>query len=846
MGEAHMKFSEQWLRQWINPALTTEQLTEQMAMLGLTVDAVTPVAGKFSNVVIGEVVSCVKHPNAEKLSCCVVNIGEKALLKIVCGAPNVRAGLKVVVAKVGAVLPINITAEPRALVSENKPLVTSEPRALVSENKPLVTSEPRALASGNKPLVIKEAKLRGELSQGMLCSAKELQLEMGKSLIEGIIELPVDAKIGDDFNAYFKGNDCIIDVDITPNRGDVLSIRGVARDLAAALQGSAIRDQPSVKITQVTDPRSPFSISVQSPADCPRYVGRIIRNVNTTLQTPSYMQHALQRANTRLINPIVDITNYVMLELGQPMHAFDLSTIKNNIIVRRAKLNEKIKLLDEQFITLTEHDLIIADEEKPLALAGIMGGMDSGVSNNTKDILLEAAFFTPKNICLSKRRHNTSSDSSHRFERGVDFNLPRVAMERATQLILEIAGGTPEEIMEVVSDNDLPKREKILLEKNQIQRILGITISDANVIRILESLEMAVKPIQNGWEVIPPSFRFDMSLPVDLIEELARMTGYNTIPALEIEALLTMKPYSEGKLTDNKIRHFLVGRGYHEAVTYSFISPELFLLFSPNAEPIKLKNPLSQEMSVMRDSLLPGLLQAVQLNVRHQCERVRLFETGLCFSGDAQIPKLAMVITGTVYSEQWGEKKRAVDFYDLKADVEALIIPSGSTDTKSIPLFKEGDYSALHPGRSCLLVRDNKRIGYLGEVHPQILNYFDIRQPVIVCELDLEAIKQIRVPHFEPFSRLPSVRRDLAIVIDDAISVEMITTLIKRQAGSQLKDVLIFDVYQGKNIEVGKKSIALGLTFQDPSRTLVDEEINAIIHGVVIALEREMNATLRA
>ncbi|MCX7121057.1 MAG: phenylalanine--tRNA ligase subunit beta [Gammaproteobacteria bacterium] len=798
-----MKFSEQWLRQWVNPALTTEQLTEQMAMLGLTVDAITPVAGKFSGVVIGEIVTRAQHPNADKLSCCEVNVGEKELLKIVCGAPNARAGIKVAVATVGAVLPGDFK--------------------------------------------IKEAKLRGELSQGMLCSAKELQLEMGKSLIDGIIELPADAKIGDDFNDYFKSNDCIIDVDITPNRGDALSIRGVARDLAAAIQGSAIKHQESVKITPITSSQSSLSISIQAPEDCPRYVGRVIRHVNNTLQTPSYMQHALQRANTRLINPVVDITNYVMLELGQPMHAFDLSTIKNNIIVRRAKSNEKIKLLDEQFITLTENDLIIADEEKPLALAGAMGGVDSSVTTNTKDIFLEACFFLPKTVCLSKRRHSITSDGSHRFERGVDFSLPREAIERATQLILEIAGGTVEEIIEVVSENNLPRREAIFLARDQIQRTVGIVIADNHVVRILESLGFIVESLENGWEVIPPSFRFDVSLPVDLIEELARMTGYDTIPSLEMVANLSMKSHAEGKLSDKKIRHFLIDRDYHEAITYSFISPELFSLFSPAAKPITLKNPLSQDMSVMRDSLLPGLLQAVQLNLRHQCERVRLFETGLCFSGDAQTPKLAMVITGSVVSEQWGEKKRAVDFYDLKADIQALLFDH-TVAVASVSMHANESLvnTALHPGRSCSLMRDGKLIGYLGEVHPQILNHFDIRQPVIVCELDLEAIKRISVPHYETFSRFPSVRRDLAIVVDEATSAAAISTLVKQQAGSQLQDVMIFDVYQGKNIELGKKSIALGLTFQDPSRTLVDEEINAIIHGVVIALERELNATLRA
>ncbi len=807
-----MKFSEQWLRQFVNPNLTIQELTDQMTMIGLSIESYMPVAGKFSGVVIGEVLSTLPHPNADKLTCCVVSIGKSEPLKIVCGAPNVRAGLKVAVATVGAVLPGDFK--------------------------------------------IKEAKLRGELSQGMLCSAKELQLQLGQSLAEGILELPSDAKIGDDFNAYFKANDHIIDVEITPNRGDCLSILGIARDIAAA---NGLIYTPMTTHTHKHTHGASIPVSVLASPDCPRYVGRVIRNVNNTLETPSFMQHCLQRAGIRLINPVVDVCNFVMLEIGQPMHAFDLSTLKNKIHIRRAIQNETIKLLDERTITLTPDDLVIADDAHVHALAGIMGGIDSSVSANTKDIFLEAAFFTPKTICLSKRRHNINTDSSYRFERGVDFNLPREAMERATQLIIEILGGEPSEIIEIVSTENLPAREKIILKHDQIYRILGINIDDNKVEKILTSLGMLVTKdgIDQIVTVIPPSFRFDMSLPIDLIEELARMTGYNTIPTAMMTASLNIQPQSEANLCDKRLRHFLVDRDYREAMTYSFIAPDIQQLFSPNSKPVALLNPLSQDMSVMRMSILPGLLQAVQMNLRHQCERIRLFETGLCFDAESQTPKLAIAITGSVNPEQWDEKQKFADFYDLKADVDALLQlaniknyrwdfenPPGSL-REPTPFFKGGDRLPLHPGRSCALVRDKKIIGWLGEVHPDILNQLDIRQSVIVCELDLAQIKQSIVPRYTSFSKFPSVRRDLALVLNDAICAASVCRIITEQAGEKLKNIQIFDVYRGKGIEAGKKSIALGLTFQDPSRTLRDEEINEIIHGVVETLAKELEATLR-
>ncbi|PIZ04100.1 MAG: phenylalanine--tRNA ligase subunit beta [Gammaproteobacteria bacterium CG_4_10_14_0_8_um_filter_38_16] len=794
-----MKISEQWLREWINPALTTAALAEQFAMLGLTIDAVIPVAKKFTGVVVGEVIARIQHPNADKLSCCTVSVGSSEPLKIVCGASNARAGIKVAVATVGAVLPGDFK--------------------------------------------IKEAKLRGELSQGMLCSAKELGLHCLES--DGIIELPQDATAGDDFNAYFKAQDHIFDVEITPNRGDCLSIRGLARDMAAAhhLPTHAI----AIKKSPVTATET-LSVHVDAKVDCPRYVGRIITGINNKVETPSWMQQCLQRAGVRLINPVVDVCNYVMFELGQPMHAFDLAALQSALHVRRAKSGEKITLLDENTVTLTPADLVIADDHAVHALAGIMGGKESAVSLDTKNIFLEAAFFDPKTICLSKRRHNTNSDSSYRFERGVDFNLPVDAIERATELLIQMVGGSAADIIEVTAQENLPKRDKITLEKNEIERILGVDIQNEKVENILKSLDMSVKSVQNGWEVLPPSFRFDVTLPIDLIEELARMINYNTISMQPMIAPLAMHPKKEARVCDKQVRHFLVSHDYHEAMTYSFISPELHALFAPNKEPMVLKNPLSQDLSVMRVSILPGLLQALTMNVRHQCERVRLFEMGLCFetkeNGELlQSSKLAMVITGSVNAEQWSEKSRAVDFYDLKAEVTALLSLSHLCSDYH---WKVETHPALHPGRSAALYRNNELMGWLGEVHPNMLTHFDMRQSVVVCELDLKKIQESDVAHYESFSRFPSVRRDLAIVLDESVSADTIRSSILKKAGKQLQDLLIFDVYQGRGIETGKKSIALGLTFQDPTRTLRDEEINEVIHGVVAMLQQELKATLRA
>lgn len=798
-----MKISEKWLREWVNPNLPVTALADQLTLMGLTVDSVSDVASDFTKVIVGEVIATRPHPDATKLTCCQVDIGESEPLSIVCGATNVRAGIKVPVATVGAVLPGDFK--------------------------------------------IKKAKLRGEPSEGMICSANELGLKAWQAGVEGIMELPADAPVGEDFRTYFQADDHMIDIEITPNRGDCLSVRGIARDLAAMnhlhLRHALIEMVPAEFPNEMP-------VLVAASEACPRYVGRVIKGINNTIETPSWIQIRLQRSGIRPINLVVDICNYVMLEIGQPMHAFDLSKIPGAICVRYAKDGEKCQLLNDEEITLSTDDLVIADRDHVLALAGVMGGSSSSVTTATTDIFLEAAFFTPKTVCLSARRYGMSTDSSYRFERGVDSTLQVDAIERATTLLLEIGAGSPAEIIEKVAENFLPEKNVIVLRRAAIERLLGMTILDQTVFDILTRLGMAVKKLHDGWEVVSPSYRFDITAEIDLIEELVRMVGYNNIHPSKMMAPLTMQAQSELELSDARIRACLIDRGYFEAITYSFIDPKIHQLFSQDADPIVLDNPLSADLSVMRGSLLPGLLLALARNMRHQINRVRLFETGLCFKREKQLektlqqtPMCAVVATGYVLPEQWGSEKKSVDFYDVKADIEALLALSHHADHYEWRPLQD---PILHPGRSAGLYINDTFVGKLGELHPAVKQALDLKQAVMVGEFSLTVLKQAASLHFRSFSKFPAVRRDLALVIDKSVTSVDITRVITKSASDALQSIQVFDVYEGAGVENGKKSIALGLTFQDASRTLRDEEINEIIQGVVAMLEKDLKATLRA
>ncbi len=764
-------------------------------MAGLEVDDVDPVAGEFSGVVVGEVISREQHPNADKLSLCQVSDGQETF-QIVCGAPNVRAGLKIPFAKLGAVLPGNFK--------------------------------------------IKKAKLRDVESFGMLCAEAELGLSEAS---DGLMELPASAPVGEDFRAYMGLDDQIIDVDLTPNRGDCLSIAGLAREVGVlnrvAVQGPSIEP-----VAPVIDDKP--NIDVQASAGCPRYVGRIVRGVNVSAETPLWMVEKLRRGGIRSIDPVVDITNYVLLELGQPMHAFDLNQLDGGIRVRMAADQEKLTLLDGQEITLNSDTLVIADHSRALAMAGVMGGEQSGVTEATQDLLLEAAFFDPITIAGKARAHGLHTDSSHRFERGVDSQLARTAMERATALLLEICSGQPGPIEEVVSEADLPKAATIELRRSRIEKILGLSMADNDVQDILERLGMQVTATEQGWQAVAPSYRFDMAIEADLIEELARIYGYNRLPVRVPQAATPLAKAPEAKMPMADIRRQLISRGYQEAITYSFVDSKVQKVLAPSVEPLALLNPISNDMAVMRSTLWAGLLGAVEHNMKRQQPRVRLFETGLRFEpgsdGLQQIPTLAMVVAGNCQPQGWSNNTDNVDFFDIKGDLESVLQRSGLLADYR---FVAAEHDALHPGQCARIEKDGKAVGWIGALHPQAQKALDLKHAVYLVEIDLDAVQQRRVPAFGELSKFPEMRRDLALVVSQSVAVDDVFSAIRSVAGEYLTNLTLFDVYVGKGIDPDRKSLALGLTWQHPSRTLTDEEVNDSVNAVLAHLNESVGATLR-
>ena len=791
-----MKFSEQWLRTWVNPDVSRDELVARLSMTGLEVDSVTPAAGEFSGVVVGEILSAEQHPDADKLRVCRVSNGSEEF-QVVCGAPNARAGIKIPFAMVGAVL--------------------------------------------GEDFKIKKAKLRGVESFGMLCSAAELQISEDH---DGLYELPLDAPVGQSVREYLGLDDAIIEVDLTPNRGDCLSIAGLAREVGANYGAEVCRVKVE-PIAAVHDEVRP--VELVAAQACPRYVGRVIRNVDLSRPTPLWMVERLRRSDIRSIDAVVDITNYVMLELGQPMHAFDLAEIKGGIRVRMAEEGEKLVLLDGQEISLRADTLVIADHERPLAMAGIMGGEHSGVSENTRDLFLESAFFDTIAIAGKARGYSLHTDSSHRFERGVDWQLQREAIERATALILEIVGGEPGPVIEAVEQGALPSLKQITLRNDRITQMLGMQMGEADVVGYLSGLGLGVTAIGNGqWQIDVPSHRFDISIEVDLIEELARLYGYNRLPVSAPTAALSLagKPEARGELT--VLRRLLVARGYHEAITYSFIEPGLSKQFEPEIEPLALANPISSDMAVMRPSLWPGLCKAVQYNQNRQQGRVRLFESGQrfipCADGLRQEVMLSGIVTGSRQHEGWANGAEKVDFFDVKADVEAILAQSAAGVSFR---FAPVAHPALHPGQSAGILNGEEQVGLIGALHPQLVEDLDLNGPVFVFELALAKICQGELPRFSELSRFPEVRRDIALVVDREVLAQDLLGAIRQAAGEHLKNLRLFDVYEGKGIDPHRKSMAIGLTLQDSSRTLTDDEVNAVMDRVLQSLEQGFNATLR-
>jgi phenylalanyl-tRNA synthetase beta chain len=795
-----MKFSEQWLREWVQPAVSTEELAAQITLAGLEVDGIEPVAGAFTGVVVGEVVSREPHPDADKLSLCQVSDGQETF-QVVCGAPNVRAGLKIPFAKIGAQLPGDFH--------------------------------------------IKKAKLRGVESFGMLCSQVELGLGDDNS---GLLELPAEAPVGADIRDYLSLDDHIIEVDLTPNRADCLSMIGLAREVGVLNKAEVKALNVALVAASISDS---VNIEVQAPSACPRYLGRVIKGVNVRARSPQWLVEKLKRGGIRAIDPVVDITNYLLLELGQPMHAFDLHKIQSGICVRMAKDGEKLKLLDGQEVSLKANTLVIADASQPLAMGGIMGGEPSSVTEQTQDILLEAAFFAPLAIANRARQYGLHTDSSHRFERGVDYELQRTAMERATALILSICGGSAGPISEVASAEHLPKKATISLRSSRIERLLGVAIAENEVTDILTRLGLQVSKTAAGWEAIAPSYRFDLRIEPDLIEEIARIYGYARLPARSPSAALPLAKVPEKRFDLKEIRRHFVARGYQEAITYSFIAPELQKHFDPEHEAIALLNPISVDMSVMRTNLFAGLVQALGYNLKRQQNRVRLFETGLRFLPQAdgtlqQIPSLALAITGAREPLSWAVAEQEVDFFDLKGDIESLLARTGESYR-----FVLGQHPALHPGQTAIIEKQDAQglwqaVGLLGALHPNLHKPLGIKQALFLAQLDVEAIQEKRVPKFNELSKFPEMRRDLALVVDKNVAVADLLAAIRASAGEHLIKLGLFDVYTGKGIDLDKKSLALGLTFQHPSRTLTDEEITNSVASVLAHVEKSSGAMLRS
>ncbi len=818
-----MKFSENWLRTWVNPALSSEALANVLTMAGLEVEALESISPVFNNVVVAEVLEVVKHPNADRLNVCRVNVGEAHPLTIVCGAANVAVGVKVPCARIGAVLPPSNNNE--------------------------------------KDFVIKQAKVRNVESFGMLCSAKELGLAEAS---EGLFLLPGDAPVGKNLREYLELDDKLFTLKLTPNRSDCSGMVGLAREVAA-LTGSVLKPL-DIQIQPVTLAEQ-LPVKVAEQLGCPLYCGRLVRGVNAAAITPAWMLRRLERSGLRAINAVVDITNYVMLEMGQPMHAFDAAQLSGGITVRKARKGEPLILLNEQVVVLDEEIMVIADDTRVLALAGIMGGQGSGVETTTQGVFLESAFFQTDAIVGKARRFGLATDSSFRFERGVDFAATRLALERATQLLLEICGGSAGTISEV--RGPMPKREAIMLRRSRVARVLGISLENSQIADLFTRLqfdfvaennldpppqgEEAIVPPPSGgrlgggssfgddYRVTPPSFRFDLSIEADLIEELARLYGYDNIPALVPHAAMTMLPCSELQRPLACILQTMVALDYQEIVSYSFVDEDVERELCGNDDPVALQNPIASNLAVMRSSLIGGLVGALRYNLNRKQPRVRLFEVGACFAKInneyVQSQRLSGLAYGEAQAEQWGEVTRAVDFYDVKANVEALFAPQ--------PLrFVSATHPALHPGRSAQIYYGEQMIGWIGEIHPRWQQQYDMPQACVWFEVELAALMQVKAPHMSEIAKFLPVRRDLAVVVDEGMTVQTILDAMRRVSAPFVAEITLFDVYRGKGMEQGKKSLAFRVLLQDTHKTLTDSEIEPSITQLVTALQK-MGAQLR-
>jgi phenylalanyl-tRNA synthetase beta chain len=788
-----MKISLHWLREWVDTGDDVPALAHALTMAGLEIEAINPAGPALEGIVVGEVKSVSKHPNAEKLNICAVSNGREEL-QIVCGAPNVRAGMKAPLALVGAKLP-----------------------------------------NGTE---IKQATLRGVQSSGMLCSAREIGLSEDAT---GLLDLPSDLKTGEPLVKALDLDDTILEVNLTPNRGDCMSIAGVAREVSAAratpLRAPQIKSVPA----QIDDT---FPVRLEGGSGCPKLVGRVVRGVKPNAKSPFWMQERLRRAGLRPISAIVDITNYVMIELGQPVHAYDLNKLEGALIVRFAHRDEQIKLLDDaRVVNLTPDVLMITDERTALGMAGVMGGEDSGIGADTTDILFEAAFFDPATVAGRGRRYGLITDASQRFERGVDPELAERTVERATQLLLDSAGGRPGPLSVTRTAAGYPAPAPIRLRHRRVEHVLGIKLEAANVESLLSRLGMKLTADGNAWQVVPPPWRFDLRIEEDLIEEVARLYGFDNIPERDAASTDAMSPWSEKRVRNERAADLLVDRGYQEAITYSFTDAAAQSLLFPQPA-LALSNPISAELAVMRVSLWPGLLQVLGANQRRQQQRVRLFEFGRRYDGvtGEETEVVAGIASGAALPEQWDAEAVKIDFFDVKGDVEALLTLTGARDEFR---FEPQSHSALHPGQSARIWRGERAVGWLGALHPEHVRRLDLTYPVILFEIEVEAGLASEVPRFEEISRYPAIRRDIAVIVEEALPVETVRGVVRANAGGLLKELTVLSVYRGRQFEKGKKSIALGLQLQDTSRTLTDPEADALVTQIVAELSRQLHATIR-
>ena len=789
-----MKFNERWVREWVDPPIDTETLVARLTAAGLEVESVDPVAGTMKHVAVAKIVGVAPHPGAEKLRLCEVDDGSGETRRVVCAAPNVRPGMHSALARAGARLP-----------------------------------------DGSK---VHEGRIRGELSQGMLCSERELGL--GEDC-DGIIELDAGAPPGADLAQWLGLDDVTIEIGVTPNRGDCLCIAGLAREIGVASRLATKRSGQAAPVAPEVGDAMP--VALDAPERCPRYVGRVVRGIDPTARSPRWMKERLRRCGVRPLSAVVDVTNYVMLEIGQPMHAFDHARLNSGIRVRNGRAGETLTLLDDTVVELDADALVIADESRPVALAGIMGGLDSAVTSATRDVFLESAWFEPRTIALEARRRGMQTDASRRFERTVAWDGQRNAMERATALLVAVAGGEPGPVVEAVDDAHLPRAEPIALRRDRIGRVLGTTIPAQDVRDILVRLEMRVEETATGWNVIPPAHRPDVGIEIDLIEEVARIVGFENLHGTAPAARLEFAARPESRVDAERIRGRLVERGYHEAITYSYVDAALQARIEPALDGVELANPIASDMGVMRTTLWPGLIGAAIYNVHRQQSRVRLFEIGRVFVADGddirEPSRIGAIAAGPAVPEQWALDARAVDFYDVKGDVEALFALSGQTVE-----FIGDTHPALHPGQTAAIVRGGERIGTVGSLHPLLAS--DLKLPAaVLLELDLESVTEGVLPRFSALSKYPAVRRDLSLLLPAAVPSNEVRNCVLQAGVDDLENLALFDVYRGEGIDLGMKSISLALTFQSRSRTLGDTEVSAALGEILKSLSTKLRAVPR-